>query len=99
MFQIIWEFRVAADQREAFEIFYGPEGEWAKLFRRSPHYQGTALLRDPAVPGRYLTVDSWNDGESFKAFKESVAGEYKAIDARCEALTEYEMKLGGFETL
>lgn len=99
MYQIIWEFRVPAEQRQAFEKFYGADGEWAKLFGQSPQFRGTALLRDPAVGGRYLTVDSWSDAASFGAFQTSIAVEYKAIDARCEELTEYEMKVGAFETL
>jgi quinol monooxygenase YgiN len=96
MWQIVWEFRVATENREEFERIYGSEGEWAKLFRRSEQFGGTALLRDPAVAGRYLTIDSWSDSEAFDSFKTEFAADYKALDLRCESLTEYEMKIGGF---
>lgn len=97
MWQIVWEFRVATENREEFERAYGSDGDWAKLFRRSDQYLGATLLRDPAVAGRYLTVDSWTDEEAFEDFKHQFAAEYKALDLRCEELTEYEMKIGGFD--
>jgi heme-degrading monooxygenase HmoA len=99
MWQIVWEFRVATESREEFERIYGSEGEWAKLFRRSEHFRGTALLRDPVVAGRYLTIDAWSNAEAFDRFKTEFAADYKALDARCEPLTEYEMKIGGFYSL
>jgi hypothetical protein len=99
MRQIIWEFRVAVEHRQAFEAFYGSEGEWALLFGRSTEFSGTVLLQDPAVAGRYLTIDSWTEASAFDRFMEAYASEYKALDAQCEELTEYEMKVGAFETL
>lgn len=97
MWQIIWEFRVAAEHRETFEKLYSPEGEWAQLFARSADFRGTTLLRDPAVAGRYLTIDGWTEADAYQRFRESFAAEYKALDARCEEFTEYEMKVGAFE--
>lgn len=99
MWKIIWEFRVAHDHREAFERLYAADGDWAKLFARSPDFHGTTLLRDPAIPGRYLTIDSWANSEAFDRFQSSFAAEYKALDDRCEALTEYELKIGSFEAI
>jgi len=40
----------------AFEAAYGPR-RLAKLFRTSPKYLGTDLLRDAYIPGSYLTID------------------------------------------
>jgi hypothetical protein len=51
------------------------------------------------VAGRYLTIDSWSDAEGFDNFKHQFDAEYKALDVRCESLTEYEMKIGGFESV
>lgn len=99
MWQVIWEFRVASENREAFERAYGPEGDWAKLFARSSDFRGTTLLRDPAVAGRYLTIDSWTSAEAFEQFQEHHAEEYKALDRKCEELTEYEMKIGRFDSI
>ena len=99
MYHILWEFRVAEEHRPAFERLYGPEGDWAKLFAHSPDFLGATLLRDRAVPGRYLTLDRWQDAESYDRFLETHKTEYKELDARCELLTEYEMKIGAFESI
>jgi hypothetical protein len=96
MFQIVWEFRVAPDHQPEFEKIYGPQGDWTHLFARSPEFRGTQLLRDPAVPGRYLTIDSWQTPAAFDQFKEHFAADYKSLDERCDSLTEYEMKIGSF---
>jgi quinol monooxygenase YgiN len=96
---IVWEFRVSPDQQPQFENIYGLQGEWAALFARSAEFRGTQLVRDPAVPGRYLTIDAWESAAAFDHFKEQFAAEYKALDQRCESLTEYEMKTGSFEAV
>ena len=56
---IVWEFLISKESRLEFESIYGPGGPWAELFRQSPNYLGTELLRDLSRPGRYLTIDRW----------------------------------------
>lgn len=99
MWRILWEFRVAPENHALFEQLYGPKGDWAQLFGRSAEFRGTTLLRDPAVSGRYVTIDTWSNAEGFNRFTEDFAAEYKALDLRYEELTEYEMKIGAFESL
>jgi heme-degrading monooxygenase HmoA len=95
----IWEFRVRPGREADFEARYGPEGDWVRLFRGGDGYSGTALLRDPAVRGRYVVIDVWRDGEAYRAFKEAFAAEYAALDEQCAALTEDERRLGEFESV
>ena len=98
-FTIVWEF-IVGDGREAeFERAYGPDGDWAKLFRQSKDYLGTELLRDATKPGRYLTVDRWKSGAAYEWFHNSHQTEYGALDAQCEELTARETKLGAFQSL
>jgi hypothetical protein len=40
------EFRVNTGFVFEFEKAYGPDGDWARLFRRGDGYLGTELLRD-----------------------------------------------------
>ncbi len=96
--RILWEFRVRENRTGEFEEHYAGNGTWARFFRRGKGYRETVLLRDREVPGRYLTMDIWDDLESYRAFSEANAEEYKEIDRRCEALTEQERCLGFFET-
>ncbi|ABF40565.1 hypothetical protein Acid345_1563 [Candidatus Koribacter versatilis Ellin345] len=97
MWHILWEFRVAPERRAEFERVYSAAGEWAALFAKSQEFRGTTLLRDPQVAGRYVTEDVWKSAEAFERLKEEFAAEYKRLDELCEALTEYEMKIGGFQ--
>jgi len=41
MFVALWEFEVKPGCEERFEMVYGPDGDWAKLFRRNSHYHET----------------------------------------------------------
>ena len=81
----------------AFEAAYGPEGDWAKLFRRAPGYTRTELLKDVDTVGRYLTIDHWRSREDFWKFREAFRGEYLALDKRMAALTVLEKLIGDFE--
>ena len=96
--RIVWEFRVKPDRIRAFEKDYGGNGAWARLFRRGKGYRETLLLRDREVPGRYLTIDVWDDLGSYRAFSAAHAEAYGKIDRRCEGLTDEERCLGFFET-
>ncbi|OGT56103.1 MAG: hypothetical protein A3E01_17710 [Gammaproteobacteria bacterium RIFCSPHIGHO2_12_FULL_63_22] len=95
-YSCLWEFRVAAESVESFERHYGPHGTWAALFRRSPGYIETLLLSDRAAPGRYLTIDRWQDEEAYSGFRRQFGADYAALDSECEALTIEETFIGAF---
>lgn len=95
--EIVWEFQVEVDARTQFEKIYGPNGEWAQLFRHSGGYRGTTLLQDADRPGRYLTIDRWTSREALQEFKKDHHAEYEALDERCEDLTEREVCIGYFQ--
>jgi heme-degrading monooxygenase HmoA len=97
--QLVWEFVVRPKRIREFERHYSASGTWAALFRRSPAYQGTELLRDVARRNRYLTVDRWDDLASHRAMRRNFAQEYEELDRMCEALTESEGHVGDFEAV
>ena len=99
MFMILWEYIVVESQRHAFEKIYGAEGDWAQLFRQSKEYLGTELLCDPKNPRRYVTIDRWTSSDAFDSFHEKYRLEYKALDVRCETLTERETQLGKYDLI
>jgi heme-degrading monooxygenase HmoA len=94
---LVWEYRVEAAQAAAFERSYGPDGDWARLFRRAEGYLGTQLLRDADDATRYVTLDRWRHADDFAAFKSRFAADYSSLDAQCEALTVAEHRLGAFD--
>jgi hypothetical protein len=97
MFLVLWEYEVKPGSEKAFEKVYGPDGDWARLFRTGSHYQETRLLRDPFRLNVYLTLDSWTSGDSYENFLATHKVEYRAIDALGESLTAKERRLGAYE--
>src|SRR5258708_2867821 len=93
----LWQFQVKPESISAFEETYGPTGAWAQLFRRSPDYLGTELMRDLNHPCRYLTLDRWTSREALHRFKNNNESAYAALDKQCESLTDREVFLGDFE--
>lgn len=96
MFFVVWQFEIAEEKIAAFEAAYGPEGPWALLFRSSPEYQGTDLLRDAYVPGNYLTIDRWASEQAFRDFRRTHDSEYETLDRSCDALVSRETRIGAF---
>ena len=99
MLGIVWTYQVRPDRIAEFERRYAAGGDWAKLFGRARGFRFTSLGRDAEHPGRYLTIDAWDDLESFERFKHDFAREYEALDKECEELTVEERRIGSFEVL
>ncbi len=96
MFVVVWQFEIAEDKIAGFEAAYGPEGSWAQLFRKSPQYMGTELLRDAYGQGSYLTIDRWASEDDFRAFRKEHDAEYEALDRACDDLTGREIRVGAY---
>jgi heme-degrading monooxygenase HmoA len=96
MFVVVWQFEIAEEKVPAFEAAYGPDGAWAQLFRSSPDYRGTELLRDAYIPGLYLTIDRWASEDAFRAFRKDHDADYETLDRACDALTSRETRIGAY---
>ena len=97
MFVAFWEFEVKPGCEKRFLKVYGPEGDWAKLFRKDANYQETQLLHDLNRPATYLTMDFWASRQAYESFMASHTAEYKGLDAAGEDLTLRERKIGLYE--
>jgi hypothetical protein len=97
VFLIIWAFTAKPGRELEFERAYAPDGDWSRLFARSPDYHGTELLRHAAGKG-YVTIDRWSSSAAFDAFRSRWQMEYEALDRSCTDLTEQEALVGRFET-
>ena len=98
MFVRIWQFRVPPDRADEFREVYGPNGDWAMLFRREIGFLGTELLHSSEHPSIYLTLDTWESPEAWAAFLRAWGDDYVALDRRCDALTISEGEIGSFDT-
>lgn len=99
MIHVIWQFVVKAEAVAEFERAYGPEGAWARLFSRHRGFSSTTLLRDPARPRTYLTIDAWQSRAERDAMLAAASEEYAALDAGFAGWTEAETELGIFDVL
>ena len=97
-FVYLWEFQVKPGLEAEFELHYGPGGTWAQLFHGSPDFIETLLLKDKAVPGRYITVDHWRSEAAYQAFRSAFTPQYGKLDKECEQLTVNERLLGTYTT-
>lgn len=96
-YTLLWVYQVEPEKTPAFEQAYGSAGAWAALFRKSPGYLRTELLRDQANPRRFLTMDLWTSQEAWRSFRSVYATEYERLDAECGGLAVRETEIGAFE--
>lgn len=99
MYVLVWEFIIRAECQDEFQAIYGPQGDWARLFRRSEGYERTELLHDASGALRYITLDYWKSRQAFEHFQREHRAEYQALDNRCAHLTEKETRVGEFEVV
>ncbi len=57
MIAIVWQFDVRPGRNKEFEEFYGANGGWTSMNRRSRSYLGSSFLRDQTGDARYLIVE------------------------------------------
>ena len=96
MHVILWKFTVREERIRDFVRACRSDGDWAQLFRRGEGYLGTRLLRCADEPNIFVTVDRWDSADCFEVFKKQYETEYNELDARFEAYTLSEEKLGAF---
>jgi heme-degrading monooxygenase HmoA len=85
MFQVIWELKVKFKEREKFEKFYDPKGEWVKFFSKSSGYQGTDVLESGEGDGIFLVIDEWESEESFNEFIQSRKADFDLLEEKAKA--------------
>jgi hypothetical protein len=96
-FVILWEYQVRGGMEKSFEKVYKPDGDWALLFIQDQAYIGTELIHNLKSTRTYVTLDFWVSRAACDAFLEQHSAEYKALDEKCELMTESEREIGRFE--
>ena len=97
MFVALWEYEVKRGCEERFETVYGPEGEWARLFRSDANFKETRLLRDAFRPAICLTLDFWKSRAAYEEFMRNHQAEYERLDALGDSMTIQERRMGCYE--
>lgn len=92
----VWKFRAAPGRIAEFESAYGPDGDWARLFRLGEGHLGTELLRPQSPGGLYLTIDRWRSEADWQRFVHAHGSAYRALDARLAPLCAEDVEVGDF---
>jgi hypothetical protein len=79
-----------------FEKVYGTDGDWAHFFAEDAAYTGTELIHNLIGERTYVTLDFWTSQKASDQFRKQHLARYKALDQKCEALTESEREIGKF---
>lgn len=85
MYQVIWELKVKFKEREKFEEFYQPKGEWVKFFSQSPEYQGTDVLESGEGDNVFLVIDEWTSDGAFNEFIKSRKAGYDLLEEKAKS--------------
>src|SRR2546430_15250714 len=93
-------FEAKAGAEEDFVRAYGPDGDWAQLFRRSGGgaYLDSQLARDIEIARRVVTIDRGASRAAVDPLKGAAKPQDDALDARGRQLTPSGRPVGPFGT-
>lgn len=99
MVAVVWQLDARQGRADEVEEFYGANGEWAKISRRSRSFLGSSFLKDIAIETRYLMVEYWSEMVVYERHLKNSKLEMKTLEARREKLITRIEPLGVFTAL
>ena len=99
MVAVVWQFETRDDSASEFERFYGADGEWTKLSRRSRSFLGSSFLKDLAAPNRYLLVEYWSEMFVYERHLADFSDEMEELEAERDRFVARMEALGVFTAL
>jgi hypothetical protein len=94
-----WQFDVKPEVHRECEQFFGADGEWTQLSRRSRAFLGSSFLRDVAQPSRYLLIEYWSEAFIYERHLADFGSEVTRLEAERERLVTTLHPLGLFSVL
>ena len=80
MVAVVWQIEIGPEASDAFERFYGADGEWTALSRRSRSCLGRSFLKDLAHPERYLLIEYWSEMVVYEKHLSDFGGEVESLE-------------------
>jgi heme-degrading monooxygenase HmoA len=99
MLVVVWEYRARPERAEEFESYYRPDGPWSRLFRESPGFISTTLMKDLRDPHRFMVADRWTSETVFEEFLRERARPYAELSEAGRRLYLSEVEVGRFDFL
>ena len=99
MIAVVWQFQVKPGQQDEFEKFYGADGEWTALGRRSRSFLGSSFLKDLATPGRYLLLEYWSEMFVYEKHLADFSEHVEELKSQRARMVKETVALGIFDAL
>ena len=99
MVAVVWQFEIHPERSPEFERFYGADGEWTKLSRRSRSFLGSSFLKDLAAPDRYLLIEYWSEMLVYERHVADFGDEMKDLEAERDRFVTRMEPVGVFTAL
>ena len=99
MIALVWQFEVQEGRNDEFESFYGADGAWTALSRRSRSFLGSSFLQDLARPDRYLLVEYWSEMLVYERHYADFQDEVTELEQQRLAIVRTMQPLGLFNAL
>ena len=99
MVAVVWQLEVRPDISSEFERFYGADGDWTRLSRRSRSFLGSSFLKDIVVDSRYLLIEYWSEMVVYERHLTDFGEEMKELEADRDRFVERLEALGVFSAL
>lgn len=99
MVAVVWQLEIHAGKADDFERFYGADGEWTRLSRRSRSFLGSSFLKDIAQADRYLLVEYWSEMVVYERHLAAFSGAIEALERERERYVRRIEPLGVFTAL
>ena len=99
MVAVVWQIEILPDQSEAFERFYGADGDWTAVSRRSRSFLGSSFLKDLAHPERYLLIEYWSEMLVYERHLADFDDDLRGLDEQRQRFVVRMEALGVFSAL
>jgi hypothetical protein len=96
---IVWELEIHPGGGAEFERFYGADGKWTKMSRRSRSFLGSSFLKDIARDNRYLLVEYWSEMLVYERHLADFDNEIRTLEAERARYVSRLEPLGVFSAL
>lgn len=99
MVAVVWQLEVRNETAAEFEHFYGADGDWTRVSRRSRSFLGSSFLKDIAVETRYLLIEYWSEMVVYEKHLADFSREVEELEARRATFVTRIEPLGVFTAL
>ena len=99
MIAVVWQFQVKAGKQQEFERFFGADGEWSQLARRSRSFLGSSFLRDQSADTSYILIEYWSEMVVYERHRQSAGVDISRLEERRQAYCDTAIPMGVFAAL